>query len=194
MLSGRKLIARYVVQAAVPYVLLSLVLLTAILFTQQTGRFAELAIYTDLPMSLAGQIAAALLPSVLILTLPVGVLAGIVIGLARMGSDSEIIAIRAAGVGTWTLLWPALLIGLLGSGAATYLHLKEAPQAARDLRRVALQGALRKLDSPVEPRTFNTDIPGYVIYVRDGDKTAGSWGRVFIYAQQADGSTRIVTA
>lgn len=174
--------------------LLALVLLTAILFTQQTGRFAELAIYTDLPLSLAGQIAAALLPSVLILTLPVAVLAGIVIGLARMGSDSEIIAMRAAGVGTWTLLWPALLIGLVAAGATTYLHIKEAPQAARDLRRVALQGALRKLESPVEPRTFNTEIPGYVIYVRDGDKTQGTWGRVFIYAQQPDGSTRVVTA
>ena len=174
--------------------LLSLALLTAILFTQQTGRFAELAIYTDLPLSLAGEIAAALLPSVLILTLPVAVLAGIVIGLARMGSDSEIIAIRAAGVGTWSLLWPALLIGLVATGTTTYLHFKEAPQAARDLRVVALQGALRKLDSPVEPRTFNTEIPGYVIYVRDGDKSQGTWGRVFIYAQQPDGSTRVVTA
>jgi len=194
MFTGRKLIARYVIQSALPYVLLSLVLLTAILFTQQAGRFAELALYTDLPFSLAGEIAAALLPSVLILTLPVAVLAGIVIGFSRMGSDSEIIAIRAAGVGTWSLLWPALLIGVVATVATTFLHLKEAPQAARDLRRAALQGALRKLDSPVEPRTFNTDIPGYVIYVRDGDKSQGSWGRVFIYAQQPDGSSRIVTA
>jgi len=72
--------------------------------------------------------------------------------------------------------------------------MKEAPEAARDLRRVAIQGALKKLESPVEPRTFNTELPGYVIYVRDGDKALGTWGRVFIYAQQADGSTRIVTA
>jgi LPS export ABC transporter permease LptF/LPS export ABC transporter permease LptG len=194
MLSGKKLIARYVIQGALPYVLLSLGLLTAILFTQQTGRFAELALYTDLPLSLAAEIAAALLPSVLILTLPVGVLAGIVIGFSRMGSDSEIVAIRAAGVGTWSLLWPVLLIGIIATAATTFLHFKEAPQAARDLRRVALQGALRKLDSPVDPRTFNTDLPGYVIYVRDGDKSQGTWGRVFIYAQQDDGSTRVVTA
>lgn len=193
MLTGRKLIARYVIQGTLPYVLLSLVLLTAVLFTQQAGRFAELALYTDLPFALGGQIAAALLPSVLILTLPVAVLAGIVIGFARMGSDSEIIALRAAGVGTWSLLWPALLIGLMATGVTTFLHFREVPQAARDLRMAALQGALRKLDSPVEPRTFNTEIPGYVIYVRDGDKTQGSWGRVFIYAQQPDG-TRIVTA
>ncbi len=128
MFTSRNLIARYVIKGALPYVLLSLVLLTAILFTQQTSRFAELALYADLPLSLAGEIASALLPSVLILTLPVAVLAGIVIGFARMGSDSEIIAIRAAGVGTWSLLWPALLIGLAGAGATTFLHLKEAPR------------------------------------------------------------------
>ena len=194
MLTGRKLIPRYVIQSALPYVLLSLALLTAILFTQQTGRFAEVALYTDLPLSLAFEISAALLPSVLILTVPVAVLAGIVIGFARMGSDSEIVAIRAAGVGTWSLLWPALLIGLLATVATTFLQLKEAPESARDLRRVLLQGALRKLDSPVEPRTFNTEIPGYVIYVRDGNTSQGSWGRVFIYAQQPDGATRVVTA
>ncbi|MDQ5845789.1 MAG: LptF/LptG family permease, partial [Acidobacteriota bacterium] len=194
MYSLRKLIPRYVLQSALPYVLLSLVLLTAIMFTQQIGRFADLALYTDLPLSLVSEIGAALIPGVLVLTLPVAVLAGIVIGFARMGSDSEIVAMRAAGVGTWTLLWPALLIGLLATVTTTFLHMREAPQAARDLRRVALQGALRKLESPVEPRTFNTEIPGYVIYVRDGDKAQGSWGRVFIYAQQPDGSTRVVTA
>ncbi len=190
----RKLIARYVVKAALPYALLSLLLLTAILITQQSGRFAELALTADLPLSLAAQITAALLPSVLVLTLPVAVLGGIVIGFARMGSDSEIVAMRTAGVGTWGLLWPALLIGLVATVAATFLHMREAPQAARDLRKAALQGALRKLESPVEPRTFNTEIPGYVIYVRDGDKAQGSWSRVFLYAQHRDGSTQVVTA
>jgi LPS export ABC transporter permease LptG len=190
----RKLLTKYIILEAIPYVLLSAVLLTAILFTQQAGRFSELAVYADLPLDLAAEIAAALLPNVLILTVPVAVLAGIVIGFSRLGSDSEIVAMRAAGVGTWTLLWPALLIGALGTAGAAYLHMKEAPQAARDLRRVAIQAALKKLESPVEPRTFNTEIPGYVIYVRDGDKAQGTWGRVFIYAQQQDGSTRIVTA
>ena len=194
MLAGRKLIQRYVISSALPYIFLSLFLLTAILLTQQAGRFAELALYADLPFSLLIEIGAALLPGVLVLTLPMAVLAGIVIGFARLGSDSEIVVMRSAGIGTWSLVWPALLLGLVATGATTFLHMKEAPQAARDLRRAALQGALRKLESPVEPRTFTTEIPGYVIYVRDGDKTQGSWARVFIYAQQADGSTRVVTA
>ena len=111
-----------------------------------------------------------------------------------MGSDSEIVAMRAAGVGTWTMLWPVLVIGALVTAGTTYIQLVEAPQATRDLKRAAVESALRKLESPVEPRTFNTEIPGYVIYVRDGDKATGSWGRVFIYSKQPDKSVRVVTA
>jgi LPS export ABC transporter permease LptF/LPS export ABC transporter permease LptG len=169
-------------------------LLTAVLFAQQAARFAELALYTHVPFSLLADLSVALLPNVLVFTLPVAVLAGVMIGFARMGSDSEIVAMRSAGVGTWTLLWPVLTIGLLVTIATTYIQMKEAPQAARGIKKAALQGALRKLDSPVEPRNFNTEIPGYVIYVRDGDKAQGSWGRVFIYAQQPDGANQVVTA
>ncbi|CAN5486892.1 hypothetical protein BH20ACI3_BH20ACI3_33680 [soil metagenome] len=194
MISGRRLIPGYTAKAALPYLLLSLFLLTAVLFAQQAGRFAELALYAQIPFSLLVDMSLALLPNVLVFALPAAVLAGVMIGFARMGSDSEIVAMRAAGVGTWTLLWPVLMLGLCVTVVTAYIQMKEAPQAARNLKKAALQGALRKLDSPVEPRNFNTEIPGYVIYVRDGDKAQGSWGKVFIYAQQPDGSNRVVTA
>jgi LPS export ABC transporter permease LptG/LPS export ABC transporter permease LptF len=191
---GPRLLARYIIGAAVPYILLSLALLTAVLFAQQAGRFAEIALFAQVPASLLGQIAAALLPGVLVFTIPAAVLAGIIIGYSRMGSDSEIVAMRAAGVGTWSLLWPVLVIGIVGSAAALYIHMYEAPQAARDIRKAAIQGALRKLDSPVEPRTFTTEIPGFILYVREGNKANGTWGRVFIYRQEPNGSIAIVTA
>lgn len=190
---GGFLVPRYIVGAVVPYIILSLLLLTAVLFAQQAGRLAELVIYADLPFSLLVGIGAALLPGVLTFSIPLATLAGIIVGFSRMGSDSEIVAMRAAGVGSWTMIWPALLIGLLLTGVTTYLHLKEAPEAARDLERIALQGALAKLDSPVDPRTFNT-LPRYVIYVRDGDKEKGTWGRVFIFEQSTDRTTQIFTA
>ena len=187
------LIPRYIFGAMAPYIILALVMLTAVLFAQQASRLAEVLVYADLPVSLLGGIGAAMFPGVLVFSIPLATLAGIIIGFSRMGSDSELVAMRAAGVGSWTMIWPALVVGLLFTGATTYLHLKEAPRAARDLERVALQGALAKLDSPVEPRTFST-LPRYVIYVRDGDKALGTWGRVFIFAQQADGKNEVFTA
>src|ERR1044071_5619235 len=188
--SGSLLIPRYIFGAITPYIILSLVMLSAVLFAQQASRLAEVLVYTDVPVSVLGGIGAAMLPGVLVFSIPLAALAGIIIGFSRMGSDSEIVAMRAAGVGSWTMIWPALVVGLLFTGATTYLHLKEAPRAARDLERIALQGALAKLDSPVEPRTFSA-LPRFVIYVRDGDKALGTRGRVFIFAQQPDGKNKI---
>src|SRR5215213_1698992 len=187
------LLPRYIVGAIAPYILISLLMLTALLLAQQAARLAEVVMYADLPFSLLGSIGAALLPGVLVFSIPLATLAGIIVGFSRMGSDSEIVAMRAAGVGSWTMIWPALLIGLLFTGATTYLHLKEAPEAARDLERIALQGLLAKLDSPVEPRTFST-LPRYVIYVRDANKDLGTWGRVFIFRQLSDRKTQVYTA
>ena len=193
-MGGSQLIARYIVKAVLPYLLLSLVLLTAILFAQQASRFAELLLSIQIPLSLVSDIAFALIPNALVFTLPMSVLAGTLIGFSRMGSDSELVAMSAAGVGAWRLLWPALLLGLLFTFGAFYINLEASPHAARALRRAVLRAAVVKLDSPVEPRSFYTEIPRYVVYVRDGDKAQGQWGRVFIFSKEADGSTRLVTA
>jgi LPS export ABC transporter permease LptF/LPS export ABC transporter permease LptG len=193
-MANRRLIERYVLRTIFPYSLASLVLLTAILFAQQTGRYFETIFHGVVPSSLVYGLALALLPTVLVFTIPMAVLSGTIIGLGRMGSDSELVAMRAAGISTWRMLWPALALGLIATGASAELNLKETPRAQQQLKSVAIRSALYKLDSPVEPRTFATDIPGYVIYVRDGDKSQGQWGRVFIQKQQANHTTVLVTA
>ena len=190
-MAKRKLVERYILRAIFPYTLISLILLTTILFAQQTGRYFETIFRGLVPSSLVYGLALALLPTVLVFTIPMAVLAGTIIGLGRMGSDSELVAMRAAGVSTWRMLWPALALGLIATAATFELNLKEAPRAQQQLKNVAVRSALYKLDSPVEPRTFTNDIPGYVIYVRDGDKARGEWGRVFIQSQEGNQITLI---
>lgn len=195
MWTGGRLIERYILAAIVPYILLALTLLTAILFAQQSSRFAELLLVAHVQSKLAAQVALALVPNVLVFTLPMATLAGILIGFSRLGGDSEFIAMRAAGVGTWRLVLPVLLTGVAIAAVATYINLKAAPDSARALRRTLAREALSKLNSPVEPGSFNTEIPHYLIYVRDGDKEQGIWGRVFIYTEdEKTGAQRIVTA
>ncbi|MDX6384577.1 MAG: lipopolysaccharide export system permease protein lptG [Blastocatellia bacterium] len=193
-MAKRRLIERYVLRTIFPYIVASLILLTAILFAQQTGRYFELVFHGIMPASFVYGLALALLPTVLVFTIPMAVLSGTIIGLGRMGSDSELVAMRAAGVSTWRMIWPALALGLIATGATAWLNLKEVPRAQQQLKSVAIRSALYKLDSPVEPRTFTTTLPNSVIYVRDGDKAHGQWGRVFIQSQQAGKPTVLVTA
>jgi LPS export ABC transporter permease LptF/LPS export ABC transporter permease LptG len=193
-MAKRRLIERYVLKTILPYGLAALVLVTAILFVQQTGRYFESIFHGVMPSGFIYSLALALLPTVLVFTIPMAVLCGTIIGLGRMSSDSELVAMRAAGISTWRTLWPALAIGAIATGATLYLNLQEVPRSQRQLRSVALRSALYKLDSPVEPRTFTTDFPGKVIYVRDGDKKNGEWGRVFIQTQNQDQSVNLITA
>lgn len=191
---GRFLIQRYIIAAITPYLVMALFLLTAILLAQQSGRLAEILLVARVPTELLAEFSLSLIPNVLVFALPTAMLVGALVGLSRMGTDSELVAMRAAGVGTWQMLWPVLLLGSLLTFAALWVNMMVAPEAARSLRRATIRAALYKMDSPVEPRTFNTEIPGYVIYVKDGDKARGQWGRVFLFAQPKEGPTRLVTA
>src|SRR5437868_9303913 len=179
-----RLIERYVVAAILPYLLLSLCVLTAMLLAQQATRFAEILGSARTPFRLAAEVLFELLPNILLFTLPMAVLVGTATGFSRLGSDSELVAMKAAGVGHVRIIMPVLLLGLLTTLLTLYNGLVLAPEAAHQLYQSALRAALYKLESPVEPNTFNTDLPDKVIYVREGDVAQGHWGRVFIHWQE----------
>jgi lipopolysaccharide export system permease protein len=60
-----------------------------------------------------------IIPSSLPYTIPVALLFAVSVVYGRMAGDNEVIAVKAAGQGAMTLIWPALGLGLaLGSGLA----------------------------------------------------------------------------
>ncbi len=192
--SGRWLIDRYVGRTVSAYLLLVGVFLTGALAAQQAGRLLEALSATDAPGDAVLNILAALLPTLLTLAIPMAVLLAVIIGLSQLGSDSEIIAMQAAGLGLNALARPVLIISAAISLGALFLNLSVAPEAMRSLREIELRAAKYKLESPVEPRTFNTKIPEYVLYIREGDRVKGVWQNVFIFNQQANGKVRLITA
>lgn len=184
----------YLVGAALPYVLLSLTILSAILLIQQTAKFADVLGPAETLMHLTLQVAANILPSILIFTLPTSVLVGTATGFGQLGQDSELVAIRAAGVGTFRIIAPLMFLGALLSLFNFYVAFVVSPVSAQNLRDIGLQATLYRLESPVEPRSFQTSMPGKVVYVREGDKEKGLWGKIFIQWEESGGLVRLVTA
>lgn len=173
---------------------LGLLILSTIILIQQTARFADILGSSGAPLDLTFEVALNLLPNILIFTLPMATLAGVATGFSRMGHDSELVAMRAAGVGTIRIILPMLFLGILISLLTFQVSFQVAPASARALRDIGLRAALYKLESPVEPKSFYTGMPGKVVYVREGDKETGRWKEVFIYWEEQDGQTRLVTA
>lgn len=188
-------ISRYLIGAIVPYFFSAWFLLSVILFVQQASRFSDIFFSVNIPGNVIWQLAAALIPNVIAFTCPMAALVGIVIGLTKMQGDSELVAIRAAGVGNLQILLPILMLGLVLSGFTFLVNLYGVPIAARLVRRVALQTAIYKLESPIEPGVFNSEVAGYTIYVKDGNLTDGSWRDIFIHSEDPKtGEVRLITS
>jgi lipopolysaccharide export system permease protein len=189
------LISKYLVFAVVPYFAFSWLLLSVILFVQQAGRFSDIFFNVNIPASMMWQLSAALVPNVIAFTCPMAMLVGTVIGLAKMQTDSELIAIRAAGIGNLQITAPIAVLGILLSVFAFLVNLKGVPLAASLVRKVALQTAIKKLESPIEPGVFNSEVGGYTIFVRDGDVETGRWNNIFIFKEDPNaGIVRLITS
>nr|MCU0240444.1 LptF/LptG family permease [Pyrinomonadaceae bacterium] len=187
-------IYRYILQSILPYFFFSWLLLTVVLFVQQASRQAEIFFGVKIPASLAWQLTFALLPNVIAFTCPMACLVGVIIGLARLRSDSELTAIRASGVGNWKLFLPIFLLGLLLSIFAFFINLKGVPFASQLIRKISIQAVLAKLESPIDLKKFNTDIPNNIIYVKDADEKEGFWKNVFIFTEDKNKQVRLITS
>jgi len=189
------LISKYLVTTIIPYFVFSWLLLSVILFVQQAGRYSDIFFSVNVPSNLIWQLTIALIPNVIAFTCPMAILVGTIIGLTKMQGDSELVAIRASGVGNLQIAVPIMLLGVLMSVFAFVVNLRGVPLAASLVRNVALQTAIKKLESPIEPGVFNTEVAGYTIYVKGGDFETGRWKNIFIYNEDKDrGILRLITS
>lgn len=189
------LISKYIIQAILPYFIFSWLLLSVILFVQQASRYSDIFFSSAIPSNVVWQLTFALVPNVIAFTCPMAILVGVIIGLSKLQGDSELIAIRTIGVGNLQITFPILILGLLFSGLTFTTNLYGIPLAAQVVRKVALQAALYKLESPIEPGVFNTEIYGYTIYVKDGDLENGTWKNIFIFNDdKQNNSSRLITS
>ncbi|MEM4251635.1 MAG: LptF/LptG family permease, partial [Candidatus Bathyarchaeia archaeon] len=196
-----RIVDRYLIREIVPYFLLSLFLLTAIIFIHEANRFSDLFVLFSkrgLESWPLVELILSLLPGILIFTLPIALLFGILIGLGRMSSDSELIVLNACGVGRWRLFSPVLLLSILVLALAFYNTSTLLPTAVRSVEslkstrsRLFLEGMLNQ----IKPGIFEDSIPGKVMLIRDIDRENGRWRQIFV-AEEIDPSSepRIMTA
>ncbi len=189
------LISKYLVQAIVPYFAAAWLLISVILFVQQAGRYADIFFNASIPKNLIWQLTLALVPNIVAFTCPMALLVGVIVGLSRMQSDSELTAVRASGVGSVRITLPIIVFAVALSAFTFFINIEGVPFAAKIVRKIALQTALYKLESPIEPGVFNTEINGYTIYVKDGDVEKGTWKNIFIYNEDVQAKTmRLITS
>ncbi len=181
-----RLIYRYLIREIAPYVLMTLVLLSSVIFLHEANRFSELFIVfsrNGLPTGPLFSVILAVLPSILVYTIPISLLIGVLMGLGRLSGDSEITALRASGVSRRHLMYPLLVIGVSGAAAMTWITFSLAPAAQRtldDLKEQRGDIIYQGLATQIRPRVFEESIPGKVFYIQEIDRHTNEWKNIFI--------------
>lgn len=159
------LIDRYIVREVAAPFLLAIGTLTLILFVDQSLRLTELFIVKGAPLSTVAQVFLALLPSFLVISLPIGTLVAVIVAFSRLTSDNELLAARALGIGYARLIRPALLFALGVFAVTLWLSVWAQPWAGQSLRQLAVDLVRTQLSVALEPGVFNTPFSQMTIYV-----------------------------
>lgn len=178
----------------IKHALLGAALFTFVIFMRDVARLLELVVRNSAPLPSIAEIFFLTLPTALNVTIPMGVLVGMLIGLSRMAADAEITAMRASGIGAGHFVWMLLPFVLFAWILALGNSLWMAPRSAAEL--VQLQNSMRnaQVTFAVQPRVFYENFKNKVLYVQDSTNgTSGAaWRDVFL-ADISDPSTPAIT-
>lgn len=177
-----------------PPMLITLVVLTFVVFTREFGRLVELLIRKNADFLIVAQAVAYLLPSILIFTLPFSFLIGALIGFSRMSSESEIVAIRAGGISVLQLLRPVLKLGIVVAILTSILTLHLLPAGNWGLRQLRHELRTLPVHAEIRPRVFYENFPGLVLYLEDVDPQTDAWKGVFVADSTDPDVERIILA
>jgi len=195
-----RLLDRYLIREIVPYVLLGLLLLTAIIFAQEASRFSELLVVASrngLPMETLWRVMSALIPGILVFTLPISLLIGTLVGLGRLSGDSEIVALGAGGTSRARMLVPVLFLSALFAAVMLYITFNLLPRSIRNLTDLKANQSLvfQGLNAEIKPRVFEESIPQKVLYIEDIDRAKNLWHNIFLVdLGNGAGQMKILTA
>jgi LPS export ABC transporter permease LptG/LPS export ABC transporter permease LptF len=178
-----RILSRYVFREILAGSILAIVLATFVIFFRDVGPLLDLLVRSARGAVVLELIALAL-PPVLQFSIPFGVLVGILIGLGRMSSDNEIVALRSAGVSSRVVVPPvltfALLATLLSGACALWLNPLAIRAEYKLLNKVATSQVTANVERGIFQEQFSND--NTVLYVDDVSTGAGPalWSRVFI--------------
>jgi lipopolysaccharide export system permease protein len=189
----RTLLDRYIFTELLSPFSVSLGALCFVVFTTKLLSLVELIVSKGVGILAVLEVFAHLMPSFLVLTLPIAGIIASITAFGRLSFDKELVAMQAAGLSLMRLTRPVLLFALLVFGLTLWLAQWGQPWSSVNLRKVALNLLRDQLVLALERGTFNEPIPNMTIYVPDGEPGQATTG-IFVSDERNAEDPRIIVA
>lgn len=130
-------------------------------------RLIDFIVNRGLPITVLFEMTALNLPKFIAVVLPIAIFAAILLVYNKLKNDSELVVMRAAGIGQMSLARPGLMLGVLGVliGYALQLYLVPASTHAFKLQQFNYRNSYGSV--LLQEQRFNTPLSGLTIYVRE---------------------------
>jgi lipopolysaccharide export system permease protein len=187
-------IHRYLFREITVPAVLGLVIFTFVLFMGRILRLVEMVVNKGVPPLEIVKLFLFLLPTFLVITLPLAFLLGVLLGFGRLSADSELIALKASGVSLYGMMKPVLLFAVVTSLATGFMTIFAQPAGTSAFRTQVFEIAASRASIGIQPRVFNEEFDGLVIYANDVHERTGHMRGVLISDERLGTSPTVIFA
>jgi len=189
-----KIFSRYILNEVVQHAAIGVSLFTFVIFMRDLGRLLEIVVRNSAPLPSVAELFLLTLPEACTLTIPMGLLVGILIGLSRLAADSEVTAMRASGLGAWMFVRIVAIFAVFTWIVALANNVWLAPVSEAALARMENKLKTSQASFEIQRGVFYEDFKNMVLYVEDvrSGSNASQWRGIFL-ADVADPSSPKIT-
>lgn len=189
-----RILDRYVFREVLAYGLLGLAIFTFVFFVPQLAQLMDIIVRNAADFATTVQLLAATLPGIFTFTIPIAVLVGVLIGLGRMASDSEVIAMHACGVSLRRILLPVGALAFLAGGLTLALTFWLAPASVRWFQSLEDKLQLSPAAVQIQPRVFEERFGDWIVYVEDVEPGGMRWRGILLAKTNGADESRLTIA
>lgn len=182
----------YLLREVLGPMFLGFMVYTFLLLLQFLFSSADMVIQRGLDLATVGRMLALVLPSSVVLTIPMSLLFGILIAVGRLSSDSELVAMRSCGISLLSLYRPVLLLSGTLAVLNVWLMVDVLPHGNNRLQQLNLEILTTSVSKQVEPRVFYEEWDGKILYVFESPPGDPRWKGVFVANVDEHGLTNEV--
>lgn len=191
-----RILTRYILGEILSHALIGCSLFTFVLFMPHLPQILETVVRNSSTWTNVFQVFLFTLPNLFTVTIPMSVLVGILLGLSRLAADSEIVAMRASGLGIGYFARVASIVALGGASLGLLNSLLVAPRANQAILDMEQALITSQASYQIQPRVFYEDFHDKVLYVQNvrSGTGASNWDHIFMADVSDPNAPKIVTA
>jgi lipopolysaccharide export system permease protein len=185
---------RYILRQILLPAVLSFVSLNLLFLVVQLLKVAELAAGAGLGLLDLLGVALLFLPGFCVLTIPISVLTGVLLGFGRMTADGELVGLAGAGLSARRIAVSPLGLGLAATGLAVAVAGLLVPASTAALHRTFVDMSKRQVVASLDPGRFYEEIPRMVLYPQKAGQEPGVYNGFLVFDRRPDRDRHLVVA